>query len=331
MSSDIMIQSQQLIIKLIQQGLSIPSNIAFNLVNIPLIEQLYFYPRYQSFLEDSVSDSRQTTTFEQNIARQLEINGIAITDLQALNINNTESFLDAAQIVTEELRTQSLLSRNMGKDTLTATARQLLDQPSILSWGCSDKLLRIVREYLKLPVAYDGLSFYYSVANGKERGPRKWHRDKEDWKMLKVCVYLHDVDLDSGPLECVLPGVNQQICQDHPSYKVFSSKKLQKFLGNNQDDWYTSCTGKSGTVIFIDTARYYHRGRPPIKQDRSAVFFSYFSTRPKNPYYCGRSPLSQQQLIQIAEKLPKSARDSITWRSNLKGIGRYIPKNRLKV
>lgn len=326
-----MINYQQLLTKLIQQGLSIPSNIAFYLTNLPFIERLYLYPRYQRFLEDSAHDSRRVSAFEQNIVQQLELNGIAITDLQSLKISHTESFLNSAQVITEELRTQSQLSCNLGKDTLTATAQQILDQSSILSWGYSGTLLRIAREYLSLPVAYDGLSFYYSVANGRERGPRKWHRDKEDWKMLKVCVYLHDVDLDGGPLECVLPAINQQICQNSRSYQVLSSEKLRKIIGNHGDDWYTSCTGKSGTVIFIDTARYYHRGRPPTKSDRSAIFFSYYSIRPKHPYYCGRSPLSQQQLIQFSERLPQPIKDSMLWRANLKDIGRYVPKNRLKV
>lgn len=325
------IECRQLVTKLIQKGLSIPSNIAFYLANLPYLERWHFYPRYQRFLEDSLQDSRQVSTFEKNIAQQLEVNGIAITDLQSLNISHTESFLNSAQVITDELRIQSRLSCNVGKETLVATAQQLLEQPSILSWGCSDTLLRIAREYLNLPVAYDGLSFYYSVANGRERGPRRWHRDKEDWKMLKVCVYLHDVDLDGGPLECVLPAINQQICQNSRPYQVLSSKKVKKLLGKNGDDWYRSCTGKSGMVIFIDTARYYHRGRPPTKSDRSAVFFSYFSTRPKNPYFCGRSPLSQQQLVQFSKQLPKSAQDSIMWRKNLKDLGRYIPKNRLRV
>jgi hypothetical protein len=106
---------------------------------------------------------------------------------------------------------------------------------------------------------------------------------------------------------------------------------MEACLQPQTSDWITSCTGKAGTVIFSDTARYYHRGKPPLERDRAAIFFSYFSQRPKNPFFCGRSPLSDRQLAQLAEPLPPHLQDCITWKQRLPGIGRYIPKNRVKV
>ena len=98
-----------------------------------------------------------------------------------------------------------------------------------------------------------------------------------------------------------------------------------------QDNWYKSCVGKAGTVIFVDTARYYHRGKPPTKFDRAAIFFGYCSRKPRHPFFCGRSPLSTPQLQYMASLLPEETRDCVTWRDRLTGLAKWIPKNRLKV
>ena len=107
--------------------------------------------------------------------------------------------------------------------------------------------------------------------------------------MIKVGVYLNDVDILGGPFECVDPEANIKICkQAKQKYQVFRDKELKSFLGEDLEAWRTSCIGSRGTVIFVDTAHYYHRGRPPISKNRSAIFFGYFSLRPKHPFFCGR-------------------------------------------
>jgi hypothetical protein len=219
-----------------------------------------------------------------------------------------------------------------GKHTLTANDDQLMRYPDIFFWGAQKRLVNIVENYLKLPVAYDSLSYYYSVADGKDMGPRKWHRDKEDWKMIKIGVYFNDVDENGGPFQCVHPEINEFLYEAvQPKYRIMTHQELQQLLPEGKSNWYTSCTGSAGTVVFVDTAKYYHRGKPPIATDRSALFFGYFSRRPKNPFFCGRSPLSRTQLRSLAESLPSDLRDCVNWRDSLPGIGGWVPKNRLKV
>lgn len=255
-----------------------------------------------------------------------------ITSLEALGISNTDHFLASAQKLAQELKQMSAYPLHQGKHTLTATAEQLMLYPEIFMWGGEEKLLRIIESYLKLPVAYDGFSYYYSVADLREAGPRKWHRDKEDWKMIKICVYINDVNEEGGPFEFVSPEFNTVFTKLlRPKYKVVYHQDLQALLPTNTGRWYKSCTGAMGTVIFADTAHYYHRGKPPTKCDRAAIFFSYYSLRPKNPFFCGRSPFSQKQLNHLAKLLPQHLRNSVTWREKLPSIGKWIPKNRLKV
>jgi hypothetical protein len=176
-----------------------------------------------------------------------------------------------------------------------------------------------VESYLGLPVAYDGLSFYYSVADGKDLGPRIWHRDKEDWKMTKVAIYLNDVDELGGPFQTVTPAVNDWLIKTLPSYKGLTHSELQRllsadFYAADSHNWLVSCFGKAGTVIFTDTSRFYHRGKPPVKTDRSAIFFHYFSQRPKNPFYCERSLRSRKQTAELTQQLLLNLQEPLTWR-----------------
>jgi hypothetical protein len=212
-----------------------------------------------------------------------------------------------------------------------ANADQLIAHPEILCWGLSERILKIVECYLGLPVGYGALSFYYSVADGRDAGPRIWHRDKEDWKMVKVAVYLNDVDEFGGPFQCIKPDINNWLIATLPQYKGLTHSELQQLLNTNSSDWLTSCVGKTGTVIFTDTARCYHRGKPPLQANRSAIFFHYFSYRPKNPFYCDRSPLSSKQIEDFDKQLPPHLQGYLTWRDQYPGIGRYIPKNYMRV
>jgi len=333
----VIFQAVQTIDKLWQRLLSIPPDIALFISNLEIIEQKLLYPRYQKLLQEHQFSLSHLTPEEAQIVQALEQSGIAVTHLDDLAIPSSDRFWLAAQQISQELREKAQHPLYRGKHTLTASAEQIMRYPELFLWGADAKLLRIIENYLKLPVAYDGLSYYYSPADSQEAGPRKWHRDKEDWQMIKIGVYINDVDEDGGPLECVTPAANEVInralnSQSIQKYKTAYQHELEAILPEQmRHNWRKTCIGKAGTVIFVDTAKYYHRGKPPTKADRSAIFFGYCSRQPRHPFFCGRSPLSQAQLRYMASLLPAEIRDCVTWRDRLKGLGKWIPKNRLKV
>jgi len=312
--------------------LSLPSDIACGFNSNDWFEKSVLFPRYQTLLRQHKEHLPKLDAVEQSIVEQLEQNGVCLTSLDDLSIPDSHQLLEAAQPITNELSQQSRSPSHLGKHTLMANAEQLLAHPEIIRWGLSERLLRIVECYLGLPVGYGALSFYYSVADGRDAGPRIWHRDKEDWKMVKVAVYLNDVDEFGGPFQCVKPDINKFLIETLPQYKGLTNLELEHLLKTkNPDDYLTSCIGKAGTVIFTDTSKYYHRGKPPSKRDRSAIFFHYFSYRPKNPFYCDRSPLSSKQIVEFDKQLPIHLQGYLTWREKYSGLGRYIPKNQMKV
>ncbi|PZO39594.1 MAG: hypothetical protein DCF19_13490 [Pseudanabaena frigida] len=330
-------QAFQTFDKLWQRVVSAPSDIALFISNLEIIEQKILYPRYQKFIQEYQPLLNSLRPEENKIVQELEQYGVSITNLEELAIPLSDRFFSAAQKISEELKHNAELPLYKGKHTLTANAEQIMRYPELFLWGADAKLLRIVEGYLKLPAGYDGLSYYYSPPDSLESGPRKWHRDKEDWQMIKIGVYINDVDEDGGPFECVTPAANEVLVKSLHSdylrkYKTAFHQEIESMLPEHMlNNWYKSCVGKVGTVIFVDTARYFHRGKPPTKFGRSAIFFGYCSRRPRHPFFCGRSPLSKAELRYMASLLPEDVRDSVTWRDRLQGLSKWIPKNRLKV
>jgi hypothetical protein len=330
----------------IDKVFSLPSDLACRLNSTDWFERSILFPRYLQWRDRHKSSLPLLDDTERVIVEQLEREGIYITSLAELDIPHSQQLLKAAAPITKELANLSRAPSHLGKHTLMATATQLLQHPEIIYWGLSQRLLKIVESYLGLPVGYGALSFYYSVADGRDAGPRIWHRDKEDWRMIKIAVYLNDVDESGGPYQCVNNATNEWLVATLPKYKGLTHTELQQLLNNRSDDdksdrdksdrdksdnWLISCIGKAGTVIFTDTSRCYHRGKPPIDTDRSAIFFHYFSYRPKNPFYCDRSPLSSQQIVEFDRQLPTDLQGYLTWRDRYPIIGRYIPNNQMRV
>ena len=177
--------------------------------------------------------------------------------------------------MSQEIAKRAALPEHGSKHEVLANAAQLLQHEEIFRWGLSEKILSIVENYLQLPVGYDGLMFVRSHADGKETGVRTWHKDREDRRMLKVCVYLNDVQIGGGPFECLQQTANSPIYSlfQH-QYKLLSDKELKTLLPGAEYKCIKTLVGSIGTVIFVNIALYYHCGKPPTQHNRTAVFFS---------------------------------------------------------
>ncbi|QZZ22080.1 hypothetical protein J5X98_06680 [Leptothermofonsia sichuanensis E412] len=185
----------QMGVRVINKLLSLPSDMAAKVHSVDWFERSILLPQYQQYLTHYKNHIPELNASELAIAEQIDREGICITSLDTLDIPNTQSLLKAAQQITSELAQQSRSPEHSHKHALMATAEQLLAHPEIFFWGLSERILKIVGRYLELPVAYDGLAFYYSVADGRDAGPRIWHRDKEDWKMVKVAIHANKLPI----------------------------------------------------------------------------------------------------------------------------------------
>jgi hypothetical protein len=159
------------------------------------------------------------------------------------------------------------LRRREGKDYLVRkydTGGILgLDNPW-LSACISRRLLDIANEYLQLWSKLEYIDLWYSLPVGQSaerKASQIWHRDFDDSHLLKVFLYLSDVDERSGPFEYV-PGSHPEgrLAGVHPWAPMgvgrISDKELAKYVETGDVRTFTA---PRGTLIFCNTSGL-HRG-----------------------------------------------------------------------
>ena len=312
-----------------RRSLGLPANMALKALNIPAIEARLL-ASHQRALEKHKPDLPKLTATQADIVAGLERNGVHVTTLAALAMRGTDEMFEAACGLADSYAERLGAGSLNGKTTIQADAAELLRNPSIFRWGVNDGMLQIAEAYLGLPVGYDGLNLFYTVADGREVAARKWHRDCEDRRMLKVAVYLNDVDEAGGPFQVLHRDVAGSRSTRPFDYRVLTQKKLEQSLADPlREGDVTTCVGPAGTVVFADTARFYHRGKPAVSRDRRAIFYNYMTRVPRHPFFCERSVLSRAQIAELAAEMTPSQRACVLWRDALPLIARIIPPHPL--
>jgi len=108
---------------------------------------------------------------------------------------------------------------------------------------------------------------YYNIwlheSRGDEpHGSQLWHRDREDLQILKIFIYLNDVDTSQGPFIYAPSTHVKGLVKQQPEHKLeHGVKRTTDDMMNAivpKEKWQ-SAKGKAGTVVFADTHGY-HKG-----------------------------------------------------------------------
>jgi hypothetical protein len=95
----------------------------------------------------------------------------------------------------------------------------------------------------------------------------RWHRDHEDRNIVKLYVYLCDVDEQMGPLSYLRGsqpgGKHEDVFPVNPPEGSYPAP--ERLSEKISADAVVSCTGQSGTVILCDTAGFHRGGRSSTK------------------------------------------------------------------
>ena len=148
------------------------------------------------------------------------------------------------------------------------------DDP-LIKIGLGPAILNIVNSYFGLWSKMPYVDAWHAIPIPSNRiGSMRWHRDGEDWKMMKVYLYFSDIDEDAGAMEFI-PGTNYA-ATNHPANGPGREICEWKASGANR---YASdlieqrfppparlqCTGTVGTLVFCDTAGFHRGGIPRAK------------------------------------------------------------------
>ena len=259
------------------------------------------------------------------IAEALNRDGIFITTVEELGLPDGERILQTGHMLADAFKAEARARAAAGEAFIGLSPDEIVRNPGIFQWGLQDRLLDIAESYIGLPPAYDGVALNYTVADGREISTRKWHRDWEDRRMLKVAVYLNDVDAAGGPFQMIRRHDSMQNDIDGFDYELADDHELERRLGSTFAQDVVSCEGPAGTVIFTDTARFFHRGKPATGRDRAAIFYSYFARRPRHPFLCERTGMKRSDIVLLSNDLPQRQRDAAQWHQQLSPLLRIIP------
>lgn len=299
--------------------------IAEQVVNYPAVENYILKRRYQALIARYATTLPTLSAADSLILKNIQTAGIHVTSLEALAIPGMAQFCDEGHQLFHTLIQQPLKRKR--RFQMTPDFPLLLKHRYIFQWGLCDRLLAIATNYIQAPVAYDTCLCNLSINNGLETATRRWHLDNEDRKVLKVLIYFNDVDSEGGPFNYLPLDVTQQVLKvTKDRYKFLLTPELEALLPPSTPEPMVACTGSVGTVIFVDTAKLYHRGKPPTAKPRRAITFGYCSRRPRQPFRCGRNLLTETQLSQLEIGLSNEQKACVRWEKTLPKWIRKIPK-----
>ena len=239
------------------------------------------------------------------LAESLERDGCAMSSLAELGADaNLLPELDRLLAATSGRKQEA-------KDYVVHAADEEVERcEQVLRWGLGEDLIALCANYIGLPVAYRGVAVRRDIADGKMSGTRLWHRDGEDYRILKFIVYVNDVDEGTGPFEYV------------PRAYAPATWRVNLYDGNRVDEadfdrfvppeGRKACTGPRGSVVIVDTCAVYHRGRVPTKKDRLTAFYAYNSIQPTRPEHC--QPLFDRRRFESAHALSPRQRAALDYR-----------------
>jgi hypothetical protein len=168
------------------------------------------------------------------------------------------------------------IMRLLGKDVPTLEP----DDPW-LQIGIDDRVLDVVNSYFGLwsKLTYVDLWYTPPAAPGVERvSSQRWHRDYNDNRLVKIFIYLTDINEDTGPLEYV-PGSTV----GGPYGDVWPWRPLSDNLYPPQDEFEQripkeariAFTGPEGTMLFANTSGYHRGGYATGQRPRVMAVYNY--------------------------------------------------------
>ncbi len=152
----------------------------------------------------------------------------------------------------------------------------ILNNQVIKEIALDDGFKKIASLYLNTNPIISDLSLWWSPVRSikqnynleiKNQSAQMFHFDLDRISWLKLFIYLSDTDENSGPHEFVKGSHNIGAKPTEllkMGYNRLSDKQINDYYNKNK---IKKILGKKGTMFIGDTSCY-HRGHPPIKNDR---------------------------------------------------------------
>jgi hypothetical protein len=265
------------------------------------VRQHHLYWRYvencRPWLEYRLFDHASVAPVVRMLVTQLRRDGVAITTARGL-FGNTILFDDLAAEVRklEQQKAKEIQDARERKDDkgFKAYLVELLGSHPVLEPESIFVRIAIAPEVLNVAKGYFGMMTrlrFFNVwrnfaGSAPPRNSQLWHRDPEDRFILKMFIYLSDVDDDAGPLFYArgTHGYGKIKAEPELYGEEGTTARRVDDSGMNavvEKDKWLKAVGPKGTIVFVDT-RGYHKGGLARTHERivyNCMFTSQGSTR----------------------------------------------------
>lgn len=232
---------------------------------------------------------------EKAILKSLQTDGIAVTSVQELLgeehrfeslTSETDAILAARADEIRELREAANDDLSIGKKTFNlemfGSEFTVERADTFLRFALNEEFLNIANAYFRMTAKLRYYNVWLTFASsGSARESQLWHFDREDRCILKMFVYLDDVDQGTGPFTYApgthLLGKDRQVRPDffvEGGVRRTSDEQMSAVIP--EDRWIRGI-GRKGTIVFADT-RGYHKGGEARTKDR--LMFTCMFTSP---------------------------------------------------
>lgn len=142
-------------------------------------------------------------------------------------------------------------------------------------FALQENILGVANAYLGMRTRLRYYNVWHTFPTRSEpRESQLWHRDREDYLILKVFLYLSEVDEGAGPFTYARGSHPKGMARGEAAYSleghVRRSTDAQMAEVIPSERWFKG-VGPKGTIIFADT-RGYHRGG--LARERARVMYT---------------------------------------------------------
>lgn len=247
---------------------------------------------------------RQLSELSQHVLADLNRDGIAMIHVSDLLGDSSlfNELCDATEA--EEKRKSEILDNDralanepVDEETGKHYVRSLLGERPVMDldsvfvrFALQPQILRITNAYFGMVTRLSYFNVWHSFqSNLAPQASQLWHRDFDDlYCLMKVFVYLTDVDEGSGPLSYA-PGTHNrghikrepECVSETRSARRTNDEQMSALIPENK--WITGL-GPKGTIVFADTHGYHKGGW--VKQNERILYTSMY-TSPAVQYAAG--------------------------------------------
>ena len=279
--------------------------ITWKLKRLPAIKQLLDFAYFRE-VDAHCPNLPPLGDHQTNALAALRCRAFYQTELAHLSIPGTDKMIHKAwEILTDREQFDIDGSRNR------ISTERLNQNPEIFLWGAHESLLNLAENYIQLPIYYLGAELKREISDNNAEGIRYWHIDIEDRRMMKIIIYLNDVDEQGGPFEYISKPLSQTGAKAmNYSSGLVDDESMNRYIPS---EYWQACPGPKHSAFIADTCSIFHRARPPVNQDRYSITFHYVSQLPLMLYeklYFGdmdalNQHLSPRQKQCVRHRLPQ--------------------------